>query len=207
MSENVIAGTFEMATRNAEGQLLLTIVVDNEYDLIAKNLLKGSKAPVALVRMTSSEVKDRVGPYQDFSHKLVESGWFANPGVYEKVGTDNEYLEWLKLQPCAHRKVYGHEGNPIVPAHVRRVSRGSGMAHKPEYSAIPLNNFDHQRQHLKGESSVRNQSWWEEQAKLHLQQWAIIRFVQRCGLKTLSHLSPSDLENICEANDLPRPEL
>ena len=71
-------------------------------------------------------------------------------------GTDKQFLEWLKTQPCAVGS--GCEGD-VVPAHVRRIANGAGTGIKPEYSAIALCNHHHQLQHQHGESRIGGKAW------------------------------------------------
>jgi len=91
-----------------------------------------------------------------------------------KKGLDTDYLAWLRTMPSAILGLYGAwqdgEGRN-EPAHVRRVSHGSGIAEKPPYSAIPLTHDEHAMQHQKGEEIFAPREWYEEQACRYLAMW------------------------------------
>ena len=84
----------------------------------------------------------------------------------KQKGSDEEYLEWIRKWPSALTGAYSEfvdgEGR-CEAAHVRRAS-SSGVAIKPEYSAIPLTRQEHAMQHQKGESIFCPQEWYDQQA-------------------------------------------
>lgn len=93
--------------------------------------------------------------------------------------SDAAFLAWLRQQPsCLSTR------DPCEACHVRRVSRGSGMGIKPQFSAVPLTMEEHRYQHQKGELAVilkfggaylleeetvdHAKQWFENQANLYL---------------------------------------
>lgn len=100
--------------------------------------------------------------------ELRQSGFFRVPAVWQQVGSDADYLAWVRDQHCA----YCGTETGIDPAHVRRIASGAGTAVKPEYSAIPLCRQHHRLQHDHGESAVGGKEWCDKQRIQHVEQWA-----------------------------------
>jgi hypothetical protein len=93
-------------------------------------------------------------PYGKEASELYKNGFFLVPAVLAAIGTDQEYLNWLKMQKCAARRLGGCNGD-VVAAHIRRINAGAGMGIKPgEYSAIPLCHAHHSLQHTSGENAL-----------------------------------------------------
>lgn len=82
-------------------------------------------------------------------------------------GNERKYLDWLSRWPSALSDTYGSyidgEGRND-PAHVRRVSKGAGIAEKPEFFAIPLTHEEHFKTHQHGEEIFNPASWYERKA-------------------------------------------
>lgn len=93
-------------------------------------------------------------PYGEYARELHRLGWWWQPGVLEAIGTDAQFLEWIRRQPCAAAHLGGCDGD-VVAAHVRRIANGAGTGIKPNnYSAIPLCHKHHALQHQHGESAL-----------------------------------------------------
>lgn len=93
-------------------------------------------------------------PYGKQASSLYANGFFLVPQVLRAIGTDDEFLEWVRQQPCAARHLGGCGGD-VVAAHVRRISEGAGIGLKPSgFNAIPLCNNHHALQHSQGESAL-----------------------------------------------------
>lgn len=93
-------------------------------------------------------------PYGAKTALLHKAGFFLNPMVLKHIGSDAQFLEWIRTQPCAASHLGDCEGD-VVAAHVRRIANGAGMGIKPDnYSAIPLCHKHHMLQHQKGESAL-----------------------------------------------------
>jgi hypothetical protein len=205
MSEQVITGNVIEFEKRSDGIVYAQIAIDSEYSVKAEEILSGKRIPVVVARLNNEDVKKKSGPYGQYARALVQSGFFRSPVLWNAVGTDGQYLTWLKKQRCAFTGEYGHEDNPIVAAHVRRVSNGSGMGIKPPFSAIPLNNFHHQQQHLHGEDSINDSRWWNSQRIKYVERWAIERFraliKDQFNVESLTWLSPDLMSRLAHAND------
>lgn len=135
--------------------------------------------------------KSKKSLYGQQAKELRLSSFFRRPEVWRAVGTDQEFLDWLKTQDCCAAKNY-HNGD-IVAAHVRRVANGSGTGIKPEYSAIPLCDEHHQLQHQKGESAVAPREWWDKKRIEHLQKWCWETLKTKLGYTSWSDVPPWEL--------------
>ena len=123
--------------------------------------------------------------------ELRLSSFFRRPEVWRAVGTDQEFLDWLKICSCP---VTGSHYGDIVPAHVRRVANGSGTGIKPEYSAIPLCDKHHQLQHLQGESAINPREWWDKKRIEYLVKWCWETLKTDLGYDSWSEVPPLVLE-------------
>lgn len=151
MGETKLMGYGESDTSGA--WIKLQVMPD---DLEIFRGLKGEVFDTALRNVDKGQIKavetPKKGEWGKEAQILRQSGFFRSPAVWRAVGTDKDYLEWLKTQECAAKHLGGCEGD-IVAAHVRRISNGSGVGIKPkEFSAIPLCHRHHMLQHQKGES-------------------------------------------------------
>ncbi len=147
----------------------------------------------SLHRKTEKKPK---GSYSEQAKKLWLSSFFRNPAVWQAVGTDQEYLDWLKRQKCPiDAEQYGpHEGD-IIPMHVRRVKAGdditgAGTASKPKYSAIPGCVRHHDTQHGNGESVVGGRELYDNLRIKYLQRWAWERMTALMGAESMAQVAP-----------------
>lgn len=88
-----------------------------------------------------------------FSRDQDFLGLFGN-----RKGEDEPYLEFLKTQPCKNCGAVPHYEMDLmiynIPAHVRRVNKGSGTGIKPQWNATTLCNDCHQKEHRHGQASL-----------------------------------------------------
>jgi len=139
------------------------------------------------------------GPFGKEAAKLYRSGFARCPDVWAAVGTDEDYLDWCRQQPCC---ADGSHSGPVVAAHVRRVSNGSGMGFKPAYSAIPLCDQHHREQHQHGESAIGGKEWVDRQRIDHLQRWAWERLAGGFGVDSMTKVVPADFIAWAQNNNL-----
>ena len=106
-----------------------------------------SPGPTVGRHIESAEAsKKEVKPWGKEASELYKCGFFYAQKVLEAIGTDAEFLDWIRAQPCAvtgERDYHKDEATGTVtercdPAHVRTVANGAGTAIKPPYCAIPL---------------------------------------------------------------------
>ena len=145
------------------------------------------------IEVIAEEQKNLFGKEANFLHK---SSFFRRPDVWKKVGTDDQFLAWIRQQPCA----YSNQPGPCEAAHVRRVANGSGMGIKPEYSAIPLKSQHHQMQHQQGEGVLGGKDWFDKQRIEHLHRWAWETLKTTLGYAHWNQVPPSALINWAREN-------
>lgn len=112
------------------------------------------------------EIEDVCTTKFKYANHLYLSSFFRTPSVWKAVGTDAEFLSYLRTLPCAFCGK-----SPSVVGHVRRIANGAGTGKKPEYSAIPLCNDCHQEHHQHGESVLGGKDWFDKQRIEHLHSW------------------------------------
>lgn len=106
----------------------------------------------------------------------IHVAFMGNPKVWAAVGSDNDYLAWVRTMPCACCKWQPRwEMDVFVQceaAHVRRVGEGFGTAYKaPSYSAIPLCHRCHKLQHDHGEGEIGGREWVDRTRLKHVVDW------------------------------------
>ena len=148
---------------------------------------------------------------RSFVNQLHSTGFFRNPHVHEAVGTDDEFLDWIRLQPSAlsgrHSEYVDGEGR-CEAAHVRRASN-SGVGMKPRYSAIPLTRKEHALQHAEGEPALgksvgklTDKEWYRQKAMFYVSSWAKERIKRELGRKSFSDVSLSEFMDWAEQKGL-----
>lgn len=141
---------------------------------------------------TPTEKKKGKGEHGKFAQWLVKHGFFRNPALWQVVGTDAEFIEWLKQQPCCigRRECAGD----VVAAHVRRVATGAGTGIKPVYSAVPMCDHHHQKQHTEGESAIGGKDFIDKKRIIFLESWSRLTMKTKLGIESMTQLSPQHLE-------------
>ncbi len=155
--------------------------------------------------------------YGQFWRSLIRSGFFRAPPVLAAIGTEDEFEEWIREQPS----VIGGGGDWVEelgerrcqPAHVRRVSEGSGTATKPPYFAVPMTSHEHnQVQHQHGYSRVTGLEageaieWLAKKADQYRTEWASLTLASKLVPDTPSrgHVHPELVLLWVEENSLER---
>lgn len=142
------------------------------------------------------------GDHGKFAQWLVQSGFFRMPKLWAFLGTDDEFLEWLKSQRCAYTSAPDRHDGDVVPAHVRRIADGAGTAIKPTYSAIPLCNKHHLQQHQHGEDHLGGKEWFDRQRIKWLEDWSRERLKDLAGIESLTQLTPYHLESVLRGSKI-----
>lgn len=102
-----------------------------------------------------------------------------------KKESDKKYLEWLSYQPSCLDGTFNQYQDGVgrnIACHVRRASN-SGTGIKPKFSAVPMTDEQHHRQHKLGEAAILDiyldglhtideaKEWFDNQVKIHLEKW------------------------------------
>jgi hypothetical protein len=118
----------------------------------------------------------------DFVHnKIVERDAQFFSLLQDGKESDAEYLAWLKTQPCKNCGKVPYGEYLTIPAHVRRVAKGSGSGCKPPWNATSLCNDCHQTQHQKGESALGGKEQMDAWATESLSLYIVEKLWQQLG--------------------------
>ncbi|MDH3376152.1 MAG: hypothetical protein OEQ39_04180 [Gammaproteobacteria bacterium] len=205
-------GSSSSAKTMADGTLRITIDLSPADAIGAFTAFGKPGSAVAIARITDkaaveAERPTRVkGPFGELAKKLVQSGFFRSPEVWAGIGTDEEYLEWVKHKPSAISGEFSefHDTGEqyCIPAHIRRVQYGSGTAEKPPYCAIPLTNAEHQQTHQHGDSSLRPEEWWDKQRIKYVSKWAFETLKGKMGYDSYTDMAPHRLVDWASQREL-----
>lgn len=225
MTDDELQGTVIPATRGpmrerADGSLQVSIVIQPTNKSAFLKLLPDVDLPIFIVRQAHDSAKriaqdetvrqaKTMASYGRLARALrLHIGWMGNPDVWAALGSDTQYLDWCRDQPCANPNcefVPHWEMDRWVrcePAHVRRVADGAGVAIKPSYAAVPLCHDCHAIQHQKGESAIVGKVGFDKLRIVHVQNWAWERMRAVFGVDSMSEVSPAVMSNWARENDL-----
>lgn len=158
------------------------------------------------------------GPYGHLAKELERHGFFRNPNVWAAVGSDRQYQEWCRRQPCVVCGDYDYDPDTGQAhtefAHVRRAAN-SGTAYKPEYSGVPMCHAHHALQHgvaggeaeaflahvnLRAPNHPQNEvgpdkakEWFDQQAIEHLRLWSREKLKGLLGYASWAEVPPAEL--------------
>jgi hypothetical protein len=200
-------GNSSKASTMADGSLRLQIDIMPKDVQIAFKMFGTTGTAIALAplkdevaveqnRPGKSE-KPTKGPYGEWAKALVQSGFFRTPKVWQGIGPDTEFLEWVKTQKSAKSKEFSQYDDTgecyCVPAHVRHLELGSGTGIKPEYAAIPLTKEEHDLSHLKGDIAIGDREWWDKQRIKYVSLWAYETLKKKMNYDSYTDMPPRRL--------------
>lgn len=198
-----IQGTTRTARTYVDGTLVVQIEFDPTSAKEAFGIFGMPGIPVAVARLTPEVAKAQMqsrtmqSAWGKHYQILYRTGWFYHPDVAAAVGSDEEFLEWLRGQPCAFCQKPSSENEPTEAAHVRRVASGAGMGIKPPYSAIPLCHLDHAMQHQKGEGALGGKDWFDQMRGRHITAWIKSCLYNQLGVQSLGEVPPEQFRELC----------
>ncbi|MAT95360.1 MAG: hypothetical protein CME59_22540 [Halioglobus sp.] len=217
MSEK-FAGAIGAATQDKifkDGTIRLKIDIEPAYaEMVTLGLRCRPDVPVIVAFLSDDEAReaaqertiaqaepDPAADYGQQARGLKLSAFFKRKDVWMSVGTDEEFLAWLRDQPCALAKephaslqAAGQCAGDVVAAHYRSVAAGAGIGIKPPYSAIPLCDRHHQLQHQQGYSALRPKEWWPRQVVRYVSDWAWEKLKTDLGYESWREVPPSVLQ-------------
>ena len=199
MNKALIAVIDAVRTRVSTSEVIVALAIPLEQAELVSKLLQnvGHQVGVAF-----AEVDNQQGDqdYGDMSATLMLSSFFRSANVWEAIGTDEQYLEWLRTQPCAYCGDHDFvNGTGLCEAaHVRRVANGSGASIKPKYSAIPLCRTHHRKQHNEGESALGSEDWWRSKRISYIRRWCKLTLKSILGYESWKYIPPSEVYDWAE---------
>lgn len=148
-----------------DGTLRLTVDIEPVDAVSAFAAFSAPGTPVALAQLNMAPTAAQDG--RKIARSLVACGWYYAPKVLGALGDDDEFLAFIRSQPCA---ITGSPA-PSEAAHVRRIANGAGVGVKPPFSAIPLCHDMHIAQHQHGESAIGGKSEVDKLLAEYLIKW------------------------------------
>lgn len=203
--QEVFMGTTSRAQTMADGSLRIQVDLAPADAIGAFTRFGTPGSAIAVARLADAVAVEQSRPtagahqslYGQFAKDLKLSGFFRTPAVWEAIGTDAQYLAWVKLQPSAlsgkFSEYHDNGDKYCIPAHVRRVEHGAGTGIKPPYSAIPLTNDEHQQAHQEGDNSIGSNPWWEKKRIKYVQDWAWQALKEQLFYDSWSMVPPTEL--------------
>lgn len=194
----ILDGVVTSISKSLSGRWRISVAFDfAEYEQESKDIFdKMFKSPptnVAVAILNTPSATD--GGYGALAQKLYQSSFFLTEKVFAKIGTDDEYLAWLRAQPCAFCKAMSSEA-----AHVRRINTGAGVGCKPQYSAIPMCHDCHMMQHNKGESALGGKEKFDMLRAKYLKKWGWEILKNILGYDSWSKVTPEKLQQWAKDN-------
>lgn len=202
-AHSAVTGTRKQIKEMADGTIRVSIDVDPDCKKLFMTEFGEIDTKVAIALMKS---ESRVRQEKEDSGKMAQalhvSGFFLAPLVCMALGSDDQFLSWIKEHDFSATGKAELIDDQIVPAHVRRVANGSGTGIKPPYSAIPLLNSEHQLQHQKGESAIAPREQWDKWRNQYLTDWCKSRMYQIFGIETLKDLDQFEFNRWARENNV-----
>ena len=180
---------------------------------------------VVIEKPLKNEVVVTKGEHGKYWQGVIAHGTFNAPPVLEAIGTDEDFLHWIRKQPSclsgAHDwdELNGEGRNE--PAHVRRISEGAGEGTKPDYYCVPMTHAEHFLQHQSGETACLNLhgpkkrgadpgsyneaeafEWFEKKAQHYRTEWASQTLAETLGFERRSKCPPKNVEAWTQLWDL-----
>lgn len=199
---------------------LYRISFEVNEELWKKFVDANTKGMVVAARMFVSEdggqkeeqkPKPDKGEYGELAASLYKTGFFMNPFVLKVLGTDKEYQEFVRYQPCIITKGFDRDPEKGEDrcdyCHVRR-SGDAGTSLKPEYSGVPMVHAMHVLQHEHGENAAYEKyldlkgkahgevqvqeakDWFEKKSANMLYLWARERLLEHFNIDSLTKVHP-----------------
>lgn len=229
-----VIGTRRTMKELVDGTIRVQIDIDPQYRTAFLEQFSEIDIAVGLVRLSLDQssrfvdekaaTRDDTKPYGKEASELYRLGFFLNPKVLAAIGTDDEFLAWIRQQPCAmsgdrdynRDEATGETHHRCEAAHVRRVAMGAGTAEKPPYSAIPLVHRWHDAQTRLGErvfdtsdvfpnpkgDPAKGREWMEKQRARHVVEWASHLLAQHLGAESMGYVPPDTLYAWAAVHDL-----
>src|SRR6185312_5446276 len=191
----------------ADGRIRITIDIDQEHRVAVAQAFGEVGLPVAIARLNAqTDREQRLASnaktlYGDQARELKLSGFFRIPNVWQAIGTDEEFLAWLRTRDCAFKNLFVCDGD-IVAAHVRRVANGAGTGIKPKVSAISMCSGHHMLQHNKGESALGGKEIFDRKRIEAVEQWAWDTLKSKLGYESFAEMPPIALTSWANERDL-----
>lgn len=164
----------------------------------AAQLFNAPGVTVALARLHTQQIASAAEPKHPYGQQakaLKQSSFFRSPDVWKAIGSDDEFLDFVRNRTCCAKETMGAAkcNGDIVAAHVRRIADGAGTGIKPEYSAVALCDRHHRLQHEQGESAIGGKDYLDRERLQHVEQWAWDSLKGQLGHDSMGDIPPENI--------------
>jgi len=154
--------------------------------VVAMAVVNQSSARMNMQQRTISESAEPTEKNNESWRKIVfQSALFRTPEVWKVMGTDAQFLQWVRTNPCRVCKARA----PSEAAHVRRVASGAGTGIKPEYAAIALCSKHHKQQHDHGEGHLGGKELFNKWRIESVHAWCWVQMKKDLGCSSMKEAS------------------
>lgn len=178
-------------------------------------------------KVQNKRMNENMKPYGMAASLLYKHAFFDAPPVLAAIGTDKEFLAWVRMQRCARTGALDHNTNnengetrtECDPAHYRSIEDGAGVGIKPPYSAIPLVHAWHHAQTVFGYCALdpktgsenppqtqaecgdeqKGREWMQRQRDKHKKEWAKSVLASKWGEDSMGFVDPRKVVDWADA--------
>lgn len=202
MSEiDAIAGMLMSYRTLADGGVRVTIDLPTTESRHFHSLFPEIHCEVAIARLVAdianAQAAESPRDYGQYAKALRLSVFFGIPEVWSAVGTDEQFLAYVRTQKCIARAGVPCNG-PIQAAHVWRLRDGFGKGVKGPYAAVPLCAYHHQLQHNNGEEAIGGRAYMEQMAQECRRRWIWAEIKDDIGVASMRDAEPAKVYAWCE---------
>lgn len=201
MSDDVraIAGQLMSYRTLADGSLRITVDLPETetqhfHGLFPAVHCEVAVAPMRPVQMAASQTK---GLYGEQARELRLSAFFGYHDVWRAVGSDDQFLAWVRTQKCVARSGQPCDG-PIQAAHVWRLKDDFGKGVKGPYAAVPLCAFHHRLHHQETEDAIGGRPYLEEKRYATVVAWCWVTMKKDIGVESMADAAPALVVAWCQ---------
>lgn len=209
----------DTATAKASGHILNVTIAEGDIAELAQEDNKTTEPPgYTHYKQVTQHLDPK--PYANEAQELKISNFFRRPEVWKKIGTDEQFAQWIQLQKCI---VCG--GGDWVEqlgelrceaAHVRRAGE-SGTAYKADYARVPMCHEHHiNDQHRYGETEALclyiefggktpmtdGKEWFNALRIKYVSQWCWDTLKAKLGYGSWADVPPEKLRSWAQVNGI-----
>lgn len=190
-----IAGLLMSYKTMADGGLRITVDLPTTESKHFHDLFPEVHCQVAVARMNPVAMSDALEkqPLQDYGQyakALRLSAFFGIPEVWEAVGSDEQFLAFVRTQKCIARSGTPCDG-PIQAAHVWRLRDDFGKGIKGPYAAVPLCALHHRLQHANSEDAIGGREYMEQMRYETVRRWIWAEIKDAVGVASMRDAEPA----------------
>lgn len=205
MDDNIaaVSGTRRSYKELVDGTLRVQIDIDPNFKNDFLKLFPEIDMPLAVTPLNVSHEPPTT--YGNYAKVLRLSKFLTELPVLQALGSDDEYRAWIQICDCivCSKRDYIEQIGEMKSeaAHVRRADK-FGMAHKAEYSCVPLCHKHHGLQHLKGEAMIGGRVFVEKECERLLREWAWQALKIHLNVSSMKHASPQEVRAWAERHNI-----